>query len=319
MAAEQAGVFTRQQALDEGWTQRQVHLLTGRGDWPRAGGIALTTASAAVATRAVARPSAGAGPGPRSGERTWAATPVLDAEALAWSVALTWPWAVVSHRTAAQLHGFPVPGDEIGHATSPRSSRRAHRLQLHEASLLDREVTTLGGLVLTSPARTAVDCLATLPLDDAFDLWAWVSTRRVLTRGQLAEATRQRLGRRGTRQLVRLLELTRTGAASRAERRLHGLLRTAGIRGWRAGVEVRDGTGVIAVVDLLFARERVVVEVDGWRAHSGRAAFVRDLRRQNRLEDAGYRVLRVSWDDLVERPDEVVTRITRVLLARRPA
>jgi hypothetical protein len=224
VSAEQAGVFTREQALAEGWTPRQVHLLVGRGDWVRAAGVALI---ARVALKDGVVPTGGV------------AAP--DAAALAWSAALTWPWAVTSHLTAAGLHGFPVQGDDVGEVTSTRNSRRAYRLRAHQAPLADDEVTTLGGLVLTTPERSAVDCLATLPLDDALDLWAWLSTRRVLTRPQLAEATRQRVGRHGVRRLVRLLGLTRSGAVSHAERRLHALLRTACIRGWRAGRRCATG------------------------------------------------------------------------------
>ena len=53
-----------------------------------------------------------------------------------------------------------------------------------------------------------------------------------------------------------------------------------GQRGFE-GVEV--ALGVVAVVDVLFAAERVVLEVDGWAAHGGREAFENDRRRQNRL------------------------------------
>jgi very-short-patch-repair endonuclease len=73
------------------------------------------------------------------------------------------------------------------------------------------------------------------------------------------------------------------------------------------------------VVDLLFERERVVIEVDGWRSHSGKEAFVQDRRPQNRLVALGYVVLRFTWDDLVARPDQVVTAVAAALAsARRP-
>jgi very-short-patch-repair endonuclease len=56
-----------------------------------------------------------------------------------------------------------------------------------------------------------------------------------------------------------------------------------------------------------------VIEFDGFAAHGGRAAFVADRRRQNQLIVAGYRVLRVTWDDLVHRPDSVVAQIRSLL------
>jgi very-short-patch-repair endonuclease len=110
------------------------------------------------------------------------------------------------------------------------------------------------------------------------------------------------------------------GAASEAELRLHSLIRAAGLTGWSTNVRIRDGAGrVIAVVDIIFATQRVVIEVDGYRAHSGRAAFVNDRRRQNALVNAGYRVLRVTWDDLRDRPAEVIAEIRLALRMPRSA
>jgi len=48
----------------------------------------------------------------------------------------------------------------------------------------------------------------------------------------------------------------------------------------------------------------VVVEIDGWVAHSGKQSFVDDRRRQNRLVRAGYTVLRFTWWDLIHDLDD---------------
>ncbi len=73
---------------------------------------------------------------------------------------------------------------------------------------------------------------------------------------------------------------------------------------------------MIGVVDLLFEQARLIVEIDGWRSHGSHQAFVLDRRRGNRLKAAGYDVLNFTWDDLVERPAEVVAEV-RALLNRR--
>jgi very-short-patch-repair endonuclease len=125
-------------------------------------------------------------------------------------------------------------------------------------------------------------------------------------------------GRLGARQVRELQRVCRTGAASAAEWRLHRLLAAAGIDGWQAGARVVDLAGEAHVVDVLFAIERLVVEVDGWRAHRGVEAFRADRRRQNTLVTAGYTVLRFTWDDLTRRPDAVAGEI-RVTLARLQA
>jgi len=287
VASRQGGVFTRAQARAEGWTTDQVKHRVAGGHWVR------LTPSALVA----------------------AGTPTT-AGVLAWAATVTWPGAVLGHRTAALLHGFPVGGaaEAVAHVVLPVGRHPVPGIRPHVADLEAVELCRLGnGLTVTSPRRTALDCLASLPPDDAGRLLAWVVTRRVLTRADLAAAARERVGRAGTPQLLRLLRETRTGALSTAERRAHALLRRRGITGWVANARVEDDDGLVGVVDLLFPRHRVVVEIDGFEAHGTREAFVVDRRRQNRLVAAGYVVLRFTWDDLTHRPDAVAAEILAAL------
>ncbi len=272
------------QAVAEGWSPRQVQRRREAQRWRRVVGRGLT------------------------------AEPALDdAWRLAWAAALTWPEAVVGFRTAARVHGFPVDlrGDVEVYARRGRTVVTG--LRPRWVPLPRYDVTDCAGPPLTSRTRTAMDCLAALDFEEALDLYAWLTTHQVVSRAQVQAQTRSRLGRHGTPQLIRLLHLTRTGAVSAAEYRVHELLRRACLTGWRAGVEVRDTAGVIGVVDLLFEAARLVVEIDGRAAHSGRKAFVKDRRRQNRLVHAGYRVLRFTRWDLVERPDEVIAEIRQAL------
>ena len=67
--------------------------------------------------------------------------------------------------------------------------------------------------------------------------------------------------------------------------------------------------GADGVFDVVFARQRLVVEVDGHRAHSTPTAFEEDRHKQNRLVNAGYRVLRFTWRDLIDHPDRVLAQI----------
>jgi len=55
------------------------------------------------------------------------------------------------------------------------------------------------------------------------------------------------------------------GPAWRAERRLHRLLRSAGIRGWQANYPVWVDGELIAVVDVALIASRIAIEVDGTR------------------------------------------------------
>ena len=70
---------------------------------------------------------------------------------------------------------------------------------------------------------------------------------------------------------------------------------------------------MIAVADILFALHRLIIEVDGFETHSSAEAFVNDRRRQNALVNAGYRVLRVTWQDLKFRPGQLIAEIHAAL------
>jgi very-short-patch-repair endonuclease len=71
-------------------------------------------------------------------------------------------------------------------------------------------------------------------------------------------------------------------------------------------------------VDFLWREERVIVEVDGWASHGTWAAFERDRRRDARLENEGWRVIRITWHQLSQEPEAVLVTIAVALaLSRR--
>lgn len=236
---------------------------------------------------------------------------------LAMAAGLTLPKAVISHWTAAALHGFPVPTSAVpteaqvivGIQRRTVWGIRSHLLRLG----VDDVETGPAGLRITSPRRTALDCMAGCRFDLALNLWAWVSTRAVMDRQELSTAIRTRDRWHGTPQLRRIHDLTQRGALSGAEYCCHELLTRAGLTGWTANLPIEDDAGIIAVGDIVFASKRLVIEIDGFRAHSSPTAFVNDRRRQNRLIAAGYIVLRFTWDDLRDRPGAVIAEIRSAL------
>jgi hypothetical protein len=290
-AVNQAGVFTRAQAYADGWTPRQVRRRVDAGRWKVVAGSALTSAQ----------------------------TPI-GAWQLANAVLLTWPAAVISHELAGVLRGLPVDPGGIGTATVPHAhGLRSRGLRVYRSPLAAEDVGLVGGLPVTSEPRTMLDLLAHLPWDDARSLWSWLVTRRRVDLRFLADGVARRSGLAGTPQLRRLLAVSRSGSLSAAEDRFHELLARAGIAGWTANVPIQLAGRVIAVVDVLFAVARLVVEIDGFRTHSSPERFQQDRRRQNRLIAAGYTVLRYTWQDLEQRPAAVIAEVAGALRrAARP-
>lgn len=218
IAVQQGGVFTAEQARAEGWTARTIRRRIVNRRWVY------------VVGRALAEPC-----------------PRWSPFQLAVAAQLSMRDVVISHRTAAGLHGSPEPDlgpDEalpvcdviIRIHRQPGVRIRAHRLHLEEH---DVQVGPCG-LWITAPARTAVDCLAAFPFGPALDLWAWVATRQILDREQLLAAIDGRRHWRGTQQLKRIAALVANGAVSHAEFRLHEFLRRARLTGWAANVPVLD-------------------------------------------------------------------------------
>lgn len=102
------------------------------------------------------------------------------------------PDAVVSHESAAVLHGLPLwrPPPAPVHVTRPRrtSGGRTARLHVHTAPLRPEEITVVGGVRVTSVARTVVDLARTLPFEQAVVVADGALRRRPALSAELEEA-----------------------------------------------------------------------------------------------------------------------------------
>lgn len=58
---------------------------------------------------------------------------------------------------------------------------------------------------------------------------------------------------------------------------------------------------------------RLAVELDGWDGHRTRDAFQRDRTRSNDLQATGWKILRFTHADVVQRADETAARVARAL------
>ena len=224
------------------------------------------------------------------------------------------PAAVVSHRSAAALwHLLPYPAKSTPVSVTVAGGDRRPRsgIDVHRVTQLDkRDRRTLHGIPLTSPARTIVDLGATLRTRELERVVAESLRGRLVAEQDLDEALERNRGRAGIAALRRLLgreggpKFTRSGA----EDRMLSLVRNAGLPEPEVNVCL-DGWEP----DFLWREQRAIVEVDSWRYHSDRFAFQSDRDKSNDLQLDGYRVLRITWYDLVNRPALVVSRIRRAL------
>ena len=82
-------------------------------------------------------------------------------------------------------------------------------------------------------------------------------------------------------------------------------------------VPIADATGVFAYADLGWPELRVVVEFDGLLKYDGSdpQALRREKLRQERIEAAGWIVVRLTWRDVVHDSTRSLARV-RAALAR---
>ncbi len=161
--------------------------------------------------------------------------------------------------------------------------------------------------------RTIVD-LAAVAGDGAVERAVEAVLRRGLT--TLDRVTPELAAARpGVVRLRRVLDRRARGrpAGSDLEVLLIRLLRAAGLPDPVRQHEACVGAARYCI-DLAYPDRRLGIELDGREWHEG-DAFQRDRSRQSALVLAGWTVLRFTWADVTERPDQVVALITRALRA----
>ncbi|MFL6064349.1 MAG: endonuclease domain-containing protein [Friedmanniella sp.] len=222
--------------------------------------------------------------------------------------ALLWagPDAVLTGLTAARLSYWPAaPAAPVTLALPTTTRRSRGPVQVERRTIPPELVLRRPGLVTTCPAATAVDLAATDHGGPAVDE---ALRTRAATLDQLWAAFAAQPNRAGNPARRALLQDSRDEPWSEAERECHRLLRQAGITGWGTNQPVAGYW-----VDVLFRRERVILEIDGWAVHGGRLSFESDRRRRNALVLAGYVVLNFTWRQLQDDPTSVVSSVRSAL------
>jgi hypothetical protein len=128
-------------------------------------------------------------------------------------------------------------------------------------------------------------------------------------------------GRPGVRQLREIVEARQREFAgdSALEAKLFALMRKAGLPRGVPCFDITDERAHhVAQVDLAYPADALAIQVEGYRWHGGRRRFAEDLRARNRLLDLGWRVIHVTWEDLRDRPAELIARLETYLRPRLP-
>jgi hypothetical protein len=230
---------------------------------------------------------------------------------------------VVSHLSAAVLHGLPVWNVPLGrvHVTRrpPANGSGSGRVHLHVGRLPDDEVTALSGLAVTDLTRTAVDIARTIPFEQAVvTVDAALATRRT-TREQL-EACLGLMGSvPGARRAARVVAFADGRSESVGESRSRVLVKRLGLPAPDLQMRLHGPDGSeVARCDFGWREHRTVAEFDGRIKYgrllrpgqtAGDAVFEEKLR-EDEIRDRGWKVARWIWRDL-DTPQVVDDRLRR--------
>lgn len=231
--------------------------------------------------------------------------------------------AAFSHLTAARLCGLPVPGartplgmpvDEPLDITCTLRAPRGAGVRGHHADL-SGDVREVGGLRVTSGARTWADLAPLLGLDDLIVLGDAIAHGGWADLASLS-ARASRPGRRGSRAMRAAIALLEPRSESPPETRLRLLLVRAGLPRPAANRDVVVDGAWLARPDLSYPWLRIAIEYDGDHHRTSRAQWQRDIGRRRVLEDAGWLLVVVTADDVTRRPHEIVERVRRAIAGR---
>jgi len=232
-----------------------------------------------------------------------------------------------SHITAVELWGAPV---RAGRAESlhlsvkfPRTPPRligavGHSLRRFEpairfglpvssaaaawcesAALLDRvELVAAGDALVTGPRV------------------AGIRSAGVATIAELRHALARRPGSPGAGRALWALDRIRVGVDSFAETQLRLLLVRHRLLEPTTDCEIEVADGLQLHSDLGYPAAKIAVEYEGDEHRTDRQRWMRDIGRRELMEDAGWRVIRVTQADLDD-PAALIRRLRRLLGARR--
>jgi hypothetical protein len=225
------------------------------------------------------------------------------------------PDALLSHRSAIVLWDLR-PNDRGGvDVTVPGRSRRGQTgIAVHNVRQIhadDRAV--VDAIPVTSVHRALLDFAEVGRRQEL--RWALEASDRLdlLDMRKIEELCARSPGRRGVKTLLALAAVY-VGPApetrSENERRFLGLVREAGIPVPSVNVVVEGLT-----VDFFWPKQRLVVEVDGYRYHKSRPAFEDRALRDATLKLARYDVVRFTEKRVKTEPGAVAHAVKRLLSA----
>jgi hypothetical protein len=285
-------VISRSEALDTGLSTRAIDRVLGSGEWLRLlPGVYALRGSPATFMRRVAAAYKWAGPG-----------------------------ALISHSSSAKL--LDLDGVEpLGIEVSTPRRLRSKKVVVHQRTTNGIPSLRIDGIRVTAAEPTLLDLACRLTpekLDIALDSALRMGLTRFdrLKRFYDGHAGPGVPGSRPLGEVLRLREPCPRPHHSVLEVEFQQLTANEDLPRAVSQFPIELRSGLTVHLDFAYPHEKLAIEIDSVRWHSGTRAIKWDNERQNLLVAMGWRVLRFEWNDVIRRPQEVAAQI-RMALAQQ--
>lgn len=190
--------------------------------------------------------------------------------------------------------------------------RRVPGVTTHRCgTLLHRDITTLHGLRVTSPARTLLDIARSISTRKLHRFHNELRMRGLITNAQLIDVAERNRCHRGARLILKLAGAS-DGEPKRSNLEIEWT--TFATRHQMPPYEM-NVSGAGYRVDVLFRHPKpLIIELDGWSTHGTRQAYEQDRDRDaNILAQTGIPTVRITRDGLHARPRRQAQRVNAIL------
>ena len=190
-------------------------------------------------------------------------------------------------RAASALHGaqWVQPATPIEVVAPP--GRRHPGMLLRNERIDGDEVCVMGGLLVATPERTALDLARHLERDVAVRCLDALAGATRIDQHALAGLVARYHGARGMKRARIALDLMDGGAQSPKETWLRLLLIDAGYPRPRTQIHLTDGFAA-AYLDLGWEEPRIGLDYDGVLHQTDRQRFVHDIGRNELIDRSGW-------------------------------
>lgn len=213
-----------------------------------------------------------------------------------------WLWSrrngIVTGVAASAVRGAEwvdsdVPVELLWNCTRPPDG-----IVVRNERVSDDEWTVVGGLPVTTPARTAFDLGRYLKRGQAVARLDALMRVAPFSVEDVMLLTKRYKGARGVAKLKAVLPLVDGGAASPQETRLRLLFIDAGLPKPTTQITIYDQSGgYVRTIDLGWEDFNVGAEYDGEQHRTNRAQYVKDQRVWPKLRELGWHVVRAIKED----------------------